>query len=146
MECPLRVGFKSGWVSSGWMGGWRATPHNGQPFLQFQYPFMQCYLQKCHRVASPKSPERSSIYTPLLHSSFHIILLAFFLFVTFYHCYFPGSFFRGIPIGPCTIHPHMLLLPRDSGVNSLPLDTEPPRIHGLQYGFCRALSAYCPDS
>ena len=31
------------------MGGWRATPHNGQPFLQFQYPF--------YAVLSSKMPQ-----------------------------------------------------------------------------------------
>ena len=31
--------------------------------------------------------------------------------------------FTHIPIGPCTTHPYMLLFPRDSGVNTLPLYT-----------------------
>ena len=34
-----------------------------------------------------------------------------------------GSFSRGIPIGPCTTHPYVLLVPRHSGVNLLPLYT-----------------------
>ena len=47
-------------------------------------------------------------------SWFAIILSSYFVF---------GSFSRRIPIGPCTTHPHMLQIPRHSGVNSLPLYT-----------------------
>ena len=77
----------------------------------------------------------------VLHSICHIVLLRTFFFVTF--CLF-GSFCR-LPIGPCTIHPYMPLIPRDSGVEALPLYTPRghshlPRVHGPHYGFYRALS------
>ena len=61
------------------------------------------------------------------------------------------GFCRGMLIGPCTTHPHMLLIPRDSGVNPLPLYTSRrhrhlprvvgvvPRVHGLHYGFLPSL-------
>ena len=35
-----------------------------------------------------------------------------------------GCFRRGIPPGPCTTHPYMLFIPRDSGVNPLPIYTK----------------------
>ena len=48
-----------------------------------------------------------------------------------------GCFGRGIPIGPCTAHPYVLLIPRDSGVNPLHLYTT--RGHSHPQGLWAAL-------
>ena len=78
------------------------------------------------------------------NNQFCVLLYVVILFVI-------GCISCGTSIGPCTTHPHLLQISRDSGVSSLtPPTTErrhsTPRVHGLHYGFSRVLylTAYCP--
>ena len=70
-----------------------------------------------------------------------------------YHLLFLWQFSPGVLIDPCTTHPCMRLIPRDSGGQlPAPLHHEGTqhtyRVRGLHYGFYRALSlsAYCPSA